>query len=683
MVPDKRFIAGDEPSEREMGWEDQTMRQSSEGKSGDWRNKMVKQWLKNAFYHIVAIEEKKILSTVRSCDTVSFDVFDTLLKRDVLQPRDVFSLMEKKLIEEKNAAGTRFAVLRIQTEQQVRKEYPDREVTLAEIYQRFPYPEKEYLMRMECELEIALSTANPKMKRIYDECVRQGKKIIFISDMYHSSALIRELLNRSGYGTGNLYVSSESGFTKHSGKLFRFVEQQEHLKRSQWVHIGDSIRADFIMPKKLGIRSVLIRQEKHNPYVDRQTMRHNQEYRLLNHFIDVRIDRYDDPYEHVGYSVLGPLLYGFSCWLRDTVPKDEHLVFLAREGFILQKAFKVISSRSSTYLYVSRKSARGAYVKRLQSIDDNADFFQGSRLFEKKEIAKRYGLSDQEIESAFAEHSLTGDSIVQNDTDVRRVLQAIWPRVSERANQQYEYMQQYLKQLKLPQQCAAVDVGWAGTMQALLNACKFQTEIGEYQWRGYYFGEFEDEQNPFYAHQMRSYFLFDAHTNQRIHDAVKYSRTFFETLFLAPHGSTKAYGLTEKGAVIPEMSEVEHSKEVEMKIACIHNSAIDFVRDIHQSVAFTGVTLDPETAAGNYSCLARVPRLRTLRLFDDFTYEDGNKFKFSAAHDLGFYLLHPGVFAKDFKNSLCKAWFLKSIFKIPLPYIAILNLMRKAFFMRS
>lgn len=646
---------------------------------------MIKQLLKSTFYKIAASNEQRILHAVSNCDTVSFDVFDTLLKRDVLQPQDVFTLMEKKLIEEKNAAGNHFSALRRQSEQEARKEYPDREITLTEIYQRFPCPEKEkeYLMRMECDMESALSTVNPSIKRVYDVCVRQGKKIIFISDMYLSTEFIRRLLNKSGYENGKLYVSSESGLTKHTGKLFRFVEQQENLKGSKWVHIGDNIRADFIVPKKFGIRSVLIRQEKHNPYVDRQTMRHNQEYRLLNHFIDVRIGRYDDPYECVGYSVLGPMLYGFSCWLRDTVPKDEHLVFLAREGFILQKAFDEISERPSTYLHVSRKAARGAYVKRLQSVDDNAGFFQGSRVFENKEIAQRYGLSDQEIESAFAEHSLAGDSPVQNDEDVSRVLHAIWPQVSERANQQYEYLQRYLQQLKLPRRCAVVDVGWSGTMQALLNACKFQTANGEYQWRGYYLGSFEDEQNPFYAHQKRNYFLFDAHTNLRIHDAVKYSRTFFETLFLAPHGSTKAYGLSEKGVVVPELSKVEYSREVEMKIVRIHNSAIDFVRDINQSVAFIGVTLTPETAAGNYLCLARIPKLKTLRLFDDFTYEDGNLFKFSSPHDINYYLLHPDVFAKDFKNSLCKAWFLKSVFKIPLPYITILNSLRRTFFMRS
>ena len=59
----------------------------------------------------------------------------------------------------------------------------------------------------------------------------------------------------------SLYVSNEYGVNKISGKLFKIVLNQKGIKQSEIVHIGDSVKADFLGARKVGIKSILIRRK--------------------------------------------------------------------------------------------------------------------------------------------------------------------------------------------------------------------------------------------------------------------------------------------------------------------------------------------------------------------------------------------------------------------------------------
>lgn len=49
------------------------------------------------------VSEKDILREIKKHDIISFDIFDTLLMRRVLQPEDVFTLVEKKTKGKRNS----------------------------------------------------------------------------------------------------------------------------------------------------------------------------------------------------------------------------------------------------------------------------------------------------------------------------------------------------------------------------------------------------------------------------------------------------------------------------------------------------------------------------------------------------------------------------------------------------
>ena len=57
-----------------------------------------------------------------------------------------------------------------------------------------------------------------------------------------------------------MYVSSEYALTKRTGKLFKKVlEDLEFVSPDEVLHIGDNLRSDWIRPKLIGMKTILVR----------------------------------------------------------------------------------------------------------------------------------------------------------------------------------------------------------------------------------------------------------------------------------------------------------------------------------------------------------------------------------------------------------------------------------------
>lgn len=73
--------------------------------------------------------------------------------------------------------------------------------------------------------------------------------------MYLPQDVIVKMLNKCGVFVANkIYVSNECGVNKISGNLFHYVMEENELEPHEWLHIGDSIRADCIGAIKAGIK---------------------------------------------------------------------------------------------------------------------------------------------------------------------------------------------------------------------------------------------------------------------------------------------------------------------------------------------------------------------------------------------------------------------------------------------
>ena len=91
----------------------------------------------------------EIIEKIDCHKIISFDLFDTLIKRNVVSPTDIFRIVEL------DTKCRNFAYDRIEAEEKARKVTINEEVTLQEIYDCLPYDDvkKKYLLGQELETE--------------------------------------------------------------------------------------------------------------------------------------------------------------------------------------------------------------------------------------------------------------------------------------------------------------------------------------------------------------------------------------------------------------------------------------------------------------------------------------------------------------------------------------------------
>ena len=160
---------------------------------------------------------------------VAFDVFDTLIKRDVARPTDLFALL-----------GADFAKARTRAEAEARAAKSG-EVTLEEIYARPCLA--GYDPAAECAAEIACAVPNLPVLKAARALHAQGKRLYYISDMYLPKVQLDAMLAKCGYDFfDGGFVSADYGVQKRSGKLFRLFLQKTQTQAKEVLFIGDNWR---------------------------------------------------------------------------------------------------------------------------------------------------------------------------------------------------------------------------------------------------------------------------------------------------------------------------------------------------------------------------------------------------------------------------------------------------------
>lgn len=133
---------------------------------------------------------KSLEKIVKEYDVISFDIFDTLIKRIVSTPSEVFYLVAKKYKEtvNNNADIEELYNLRIASEKNARLRNKT-EISLDDIYSEFPNMyDINSLKELEISAELEVCFANNEMVDILNYCCSLGKKIVITSDMYMCSA---------------------------------------------------------------------------------------------------------------------------------------------------------------------------------------------------------------------------------------------------------------------------------------------------------------------------------------------------------------------------------------------------------------------------------------------------------------------------------------------------------------
>lgn len=263
---------------------------------------------------------------------VSFDVFDTALIRKVYKPVDIFDLVDDT-----------FKQKRIQAENLARID--NMFYTLSDIYKHIP--ERKYKTKTEINLEYDNCEQNTKIYKKYLQHIENGDTVIFISDMYLPSIIIRRMLEKCGYTQPKVYVSCEMGAYKSDGSLFRKVQE---IEGKIDIHYGDNYQCDIVAAMNEGIKpifNVALENIKTDvPDVNSKLRKYliQNEQSVLP--LDCKIARY-----------LAPMVYDFTKWILDNREKGQKIFFNARDGYLPYLLAKdVFKADNIHYIECSRKS---------------------------------------------------------------------------------------------------------------------------------------------------------------------------------------------------------------------------------------------------------------------------------------------------------------------------------------
>ena len=568
----------------------------------------------------------EIIKLIEKKEVISFDIFDTLIFRNISRPTDIFRTMNSEI--ELQFDIKNFSELRIEAEINSRKYSQNGEVTIDDIYNELSkfIKNKNHLDRiklLELERELEFLVENPFMKQIYLYCISKQKKVFFISDMYLGSTFIKKVLNKCGYDVkNNLYVSCECNSIKGDGSLFQYVKEKNNLDYSSWLHIGDNIEADNNQPQKLGITTYYYKNI--NSYCENNSKSVFESIILgmKNNIIYCGID--NSYWQNFGYNYLVPIYIGFTNWLYMMTYNSDNLFFLARDGYILKKIYELFPQNDKyiDYLYVSRNSLQIPVMFK-NSKDMLLDYFTSNNNTKLKDFFTKGQLELKEeylnIIKLYGFNSF--DDIVdeKNLYSARKCVAACWPDVYDEVNNNYLLAQKYLIQEKvnsfaLPN---VVDVGWGGSIQDSMRT------ILNKDLNGYYFGTIPANKSDYISHSFG--YMFDQNNPTEIKERIFDQVMMYELIFSAPHGSTIEY-CEKNGKVTPVLKEKDNYSDY---LEEFQQASLDLIKEIMHYYKYYD-SLDKEFCLSfydkflyqrNYVDIVEFKKLET-------DYELGNEKKF-------------------------------------------------------
>lgn len=627
---------------------------------------------------------KKIIDKV---EYVSFDVFDTLLKRDVPNPVDIFSIVEN------NFNVSDYKKLRIEAEKRARNATSGREVSFQEIIDNIPVNDKSYCMESEILSEIELATPNCDMLDIYDYCVK-NKKVILISDMYLSREVLAKLLQKIGItGYEKLYISNELNETKASGELFNYVLQDNMLEGKKILHIGNSFKADYVNARMCGMRSFKIATK--NVRTRKKYKVATREQDKLNYllaFINNHTHKGYSNYEKFGYECFGPLLYGFIKWLYDDMKHNgvEQVFFMARDGFVMRQVYHEMGYQNDIpdfYFEASRRSLRIPAYNRTMGFEDVLRELTVPNKTNLLQIFDSLGLEADKYNKEIAkvgldktEH-LKRDLLVSNEK-FKQLFDIIYEDVMENAAAEAEQLDKYLAQFDFSKRTAIVDIGWGGSMQKYLISTLDRLHIKN-NVIGYYVGlSAKAHKNLGHNNYTAKGYAFDVLNKTDNFDMERPFVGLFETLFLEQNGSVKRY-INLDGKIVAERYPYEYCEEGKLSkeavaVKEIQKATLDFVKEYKESMCSDFVGNDSSIYFSNLYELGINPTMDDVRLFGDFVFfNNGTKVYLANPKSVAHYIFHSKDLIRDLFDSQWKIGFLKSLLKIKLPYLKLFNLLRK------
>lgn len=208
---------------------------------------------------------ENLLSTLRNYSHVSFDVFDTLVRREYTVGDYAKLILGQELTSRHLVDSPQnFVDLRNSVEFDLRKRANFQgDVRIDEIYTDIGIlldideAEAQRLMQREFELDLGMIIAKNEMVDIFNELGSHGHVLWVISDTYYTRGQIGLMLRKAGITAAyRLLVSSEERKRKDNSTMWHMVKSD--LARdgvTSYIHVGDNVVADSQRPGDLGLNT--------------------------------------------------------------------------------------------------------------------------------------------------------------------------------------------------------------------------------------------------------------------------------------------------------------------------------------------------------------------------------------------------------------------------------------------
>lgn len=641
--------------------------------------KRSKQLFTKAYPHRQLPHDRRISSqietvTAETVQTVSFDVFDTLVCRTVLSPAHVFDLMQSKLhSSHADILGEHFIatfsrsragierLIRFQRDQTVQE--ASEEMLISEVYvvmlldYGLSAELADELVAIEQETELACLLPRKEGVRLFKEAVAAGKQTIIISDFIHPSSFVEQVLRHCGVvGWDHIFVSSDIGLKKHSGSLFEYVETTLNLDKSTTCHVGDNMHGDFKMAKAHGwdarhlsaapvnMRNLIKARKFNLGAINDSLVVSTILSGFGNHFLKFGGSRQSDSSDmqlianahEMGFLLLGPLMHFFAKWLLNEARQNgcEQIVFFARDTTLPYKmARQILDNAGLTdinicYFPISRMASSGLDIRTAEDMYTvRIDDFEKSKpllaLFE-----RRFHLEESQID--IAELSNWTDkplaSIKVGDLPAYGIYRIAkfsaklnWVAVQCRMDEKRRVFQKALTQwgCNTQRKTIAVDFGYKGTIHKKISGFFEQPLIPRF------FMSYSDAlgRNP--VDDCKAFYLSNQVAKFSQSDPLMQYNLLIETMINERVGSALGYHEIEDVVHVLDDDSINgsHSKT----ISKLHDGALEFSQywQKYCGIIDEHTAIEPQMLSFLLAEVLRTPTISEAKLLAGLVFDNG------------------------------------------------------------
>lgn len=439
-----------------------------------------------------------------SYNVVTFDFFDTLVFRRVLNPQQIFhiigyQLIKKKLIKSYISAG-QFASLRVLCEKTARKhEYDKNKIDEVNLYQIYSLIDEHLYttskatfikqsINTEIEIEKKFLVRDSILYELLMLSKKVGKKVGIISDTYFSS---NELLSLVDFDFDFDFVATSCDFkTGKCKNLFPEISEKFNINLSKMIHIGDNYQADYKIPLTYGVKpihipnstiefnSIVLSERKPKVFFKEieKKWHYDQMYTSVRsrhaHFHKYKNFSFFD----YGYAIFGIIYSSYAKWVSDEINryKYNYVLGVMREGNFLTKILKKFGIKESKLLFCNRSIILAASIYNLDLESLNELFLSRKILTFKQMFHKIWINSVNNFQYSLDSYCDTEDkknyffNFILKESTYKKIIENKCKYIRKNLLNHFFSLinvNDNSKELSI----ALIDIGWNGTIQKKLQ----------------------------------------------------------------------------------------------------------------------------------------------------------------------------------------------------------------------